>query len=376
MRIVTFSNIGTIVFYIIIALCSTFLMYRAESKTNKLRQRWAIIATICVITIPQMLRYNVGVDNLPFFLRYTSLISHGSLEYVIARNYEEVSAAIIFWFSNKLFGSVQGAFAFYSLFTQIFMVLAFWNFRKYVRPSACMFVYMSAYYWRTNNMFRQALALAIVLFALRFLWEHKRIKFIAAVLIASIIHTTAIVSLVLLVYYTPNKAKKKSTQFLLYYILPAFVALFIGKILDVLSGISIMSQYSNYFNFEFLGLEWGDLIAIPKLALYILYVANKRRKIEDSADTEANYVYAIFDRAMYCDFLFLVLEMFISHTARIGLYFSIPWLCGFAQVFGMNHFSAKKMSIYRAGVLVYCFLMFFAIMNSNGQAIIPYSFIY
>lgn len=372
MHSITFSSSGTIVLYALIVLLTTMSMHMASFVNEKRAKRYVLIAVL-IAGLFSALRFDVGKDYLPFFEYGKRIASLSSVQAAmgLSRGVEN-SFSFLAYYSEKLFGNSAVIIGLYGFITQALMLTGMWRLRKHMKPEAATFLYMCSFYWRTYNIFRQALAIAIVFFAITYLLENKRLIFVLLVVLATLFHRTAIVSIVLLWYF---RTQKKNNLFskIVDYVLPVVLALSIESMFTLASRISILSRYVKYYSdYQSESIfTLGTGLVLIQVGAYIFYRI-KKKNTESSFETSA-----IFDKAMFCMLVFYLLGFQIQFAARIGLYFTVLSYCSFAKICGRTRtrYSKFKFSAFQLIFIGVSIMYFISYMNSNGYGQIPYSLI-
>lgn len=356
-----FSYIESICIYILIILGTTLFVYKADLE-NK---RYFLVIAYLIMTIPSMIRYCVGIDYEPYLRLYEQIVKVGSIEKALKLHIVEYSFMYLSFISNILFGSGLLVFAFYSAFTQLFMLAGIWYFRKNVSPALIVFLYLCGYYWRTYNIFRQALAVALVFFAYRYIRERKLVKYIICVAIAGCFHTTAFLAIV--VYFYFNLQFEKSLK-IFNYILPAFLIALLDPIMDYVYSLQIFSNYGNYY--QRVNLSPFTLGTMLELLVLLFYFIVQSKKSSMPYDVEERN---FFDKVMIIDFTFTILLYYVFFAARVGLYFTIAKSVAMGSIHVKGeHVSLREISRYDAILIAYYIFVFVRCMLENSYGQLPY----
>lgn len=138
-------------------------------------------------------------------------------------------------------------------------------FRDKIDVGLAVFIYSGLYYFQSYNLMRYYLAVAIILYAFRFLFEKRNIKFFICVVVAFFIHRASFgILLPFFILLTFRRNKLISVGILI-----AFVAIcFYG--LNYIQSINVIDRYNGYVeNINFIGFRLGNIaIAIPILLIY------------------------------------------------------------------------------------------------------------
>jgi len=136
------------------------------------------------------------------------------------------------------------------------------------------------FFAQSMNLMRQYIAMGILLFGLSLIKEKKYLKFLLVSFLAMMFHYSAIVSILYLFLY---KIKIKKGMFFALSAAVAVVLLNFRQILDLVSGIDVLRQYSNYIGGRF---DVADSTRWVKMAIALLvlifFIVNAKEK--DSED--------------------------------------------------------------------------------------------
>lgn len=253
--------------------------------------------------------FNTAVKSTRFsdmnYLRgwYQIELGYRAINFIISRFTDN-----LFW----ILGAIQ-------LFINILVYQALKYFKNHVctefRISWGMLIFYLLFYNETLNLMRQSMALAIVLFTFRYIYQNKPVRYFIGVVLAMQFHVTAIVALLFypLYYLIVIKDKKK----LLYGIVTG--CLVSGTVLPRIIVVVIQSGLlGEKFN-RYLSLGEGAfsltqmIIRIPFVIL--LFYFSRKRRLEGQ---NTNYWMAV----LLLDFAFAELRSSLTPLYRISLYFS------------------------------------------------------
>lgn len=382
MRIVELSDISSVVIYILTIAMSAYCMNHAIKAKKKRTTKIWLALTIIIVSIPGFFRYMVGIDYETYYYVGERIRKANSIEFALTFwGRLESSFGLLIYGLGKIGLATEVAIGLYAVLTQIFMVLGIWNFRKDINPTVALLIYLSSFYFRTYNMFRQALSMAIILFAIHYLREKKIWDFIIFVVIATFIHRPAIISILMIWYFRPLKKKTKWLDVFLGYVLPACIAIGFEYLIRLARYIPILSIYiTSTDKYTTLRREslWslGTLLLIIEITLYIWH----RREYKH---IENQYIFeSVLDRTMFFEIIYFVLDVVAGFAARIVLFYSVGSIIALSSLYNtkaslLNKKQEKnKTTVYRLFLLAYCIAQFVRIMLNNGYGQLPYSFWY
>ena len=233
--------------------------------TAKKHRMWYVVSTFFVIFLFAALRkYTIGID----------------LELHYARNFERI--AILPWNEVPSFIAYDSGFnilckliSYISTDRQAFIVITslivFGSVGRYIYINGKdvvleTFMFLVSFcYMMYMNIIAQAVAMAIFLFAMEFLKEKKYIKYVLAVLLASSIHVSAII-LLLMIPLSFLKVDRKNV--LRFTVILLFVLVAYNRVFDIFA--TIIPEFGRY-------LEAGNVhgqstrLGIFALSLILIY---------------------------------------------------------------------------------------------------------
>lgn len=157
------------------------------SKSTKFLTPQNILA-IFIYAILYGIRYNVGVDNMMYIECYESLLNTGRiLRDSFEPGYLYLSKAFAnvglhySWFIG-FWGALQIGFTYYALRRD-----------RRILPYVALFIILGPIFQTWSNIMRQAVAECIFLFTVQYIVDRKMWKYIFWILIATLIHKSAII---------------------------------------------------------------------------------------------------------------------------------------------------------------------------------------
>src|SRR5699024_5298864 len=226
----------------------------------------------------------------------------------------EPSWVILNYFVYYIFNDVKYLFIFSSFLVWFFSFKAIYDNKNRVSIGISVLILLSTLYNFSFNGIRQALAIAVIMLAIKPLIDKKPWKFLITIAFASTFHFTALIFAP--VYWITN-SKTENRRLLKNTIVPA---LFIGfvfliePILSFVSNIDLFSFYSNY-DIEYKGIAIRELVL--KFPIVILILINYRKlKLNNNLMYKISILFII-------GIILYLLRGFGPHISRIALYFDI-----------------------------------------------------
>lgn len=346
----------------LILLVVIFIIFNISKNKNK-----AFLISFVLITLIAALRkYTVGADTLQFYRDFSNIVKD------LSWNYNNFRYEPGFYYLCKILGLISGDAQILIIVTSIFINFSVFKFIK--KNSSDLFLSTILYiitlaFFSNMNIMRQALALAILLFAFEFLKEKKYVKYIVVVLIASLFHTVAFASLLLLVFaILPNKK-------IVYFIEVAAAILsfiFYRQLFNILTlgfGYSgyATSQYgvSNYFGAVLSALE--TLVVVTSLFLVSYSKKNRDNSNKMKLLTIASILYIWFG------FLVIRMNIFNRISGLFGIYNIVLIPCLLEKMKENNKSNYIIMKNFVVVIYLTSFLII-SILRPEWHGVIPYYF--
>lgn len=207
------------------------------------------------------------------------------------------------------------------------------------------------------NLVREMMACAIALQAYQLLKNNKIVKASLVLVIAFLIHNTAIITFLLILFHFTFKNVNKRHDFNI----AAFVAILIPIVTIVAQSsiTKIFPEYSDYYihNFYQNSLGIGSLILIIIEIIGIIYMYIRKFKITDSAEISALVLLGI---------AFQFLGTKIVMLFRLAIYFRAYLLLFFNRLFEYVPTSYKK--LYRNIVIVLLIIYYLSFASSDSRS--------
>lgn len=234
------------------------------------------------------LRENVGTDFKLYSKIYDNILAFPRIEFLFANFIK-----LLNYFNLSLT-------TFFTLVSYITIALVYKTIKEQAEyPFESLFIYISlGFYALQFNIIRQMLALAITLYAIKFLKDKNLIKYMACILIAGLCHTTAFIMIP--IYFLANL---KLSKIHMYIILVVF--LFLSFLYEPLLKLAatILPRYSDYliqnvYTFNQAGIG-TYVILISNLILMIILIQNKDKLITYNSDNRKLINIVLFSLLFY-----------------------------------------------------------------------------
>lgn len=204
------------------------------------------------------------------------------------------------------------------------------------------------------GVFRQMIAISILLCGWRYIRERKPVKYLIVVGIAMTFHLTAVIALFLYVLY---HIKWKNV---IVFVLPAELVLLVSGRPLVILATKIFPQYTHYLGGKY-DLQGGSylMLLLLNVVLLVCIILEKKGKFSDDVTMCALILSVLFQAVGYSMALFGRIVPYFS----IYLIFAIPNI-----VYGMGKHWRKPVGIL---IIMVLFSLTYWLMNGN-QYVTPY----
>lgn len=313
------SNVGSVILYIFILLISGFFFSFYKSRRKGIRDT-GVFLSIIIPTIFAGVRYNVGTDYGVYNSIFT-LLRSVSLGNILVGNYNRYSMRVergflilskicTCFFSNKMIFAVMACVT-----ISIFVYTLLTQYRNY-NLTICYIVFLFSAYTSSLNIMRQYLAVVLVFYGLRFVFENKPVKFGLVVLFAATFHVTAILAFPMWFFWDHKANKKINNQIAILF--------FVAAIL-IVSNWKNLLRFVLSFNMPFISKYGGYLVGnaannrsfyIQVAMAFVMLFLTKYIKHYDNRVEYFVYLYLIGVIIEYTGF-------YITYVKRVGIYYFV-----------------------------------------------------
>ena len=236
--------------YIVCFMVSTafvWLASRAKDRTTAFVFSAASVLVLCVLG--GLRDISIGIDTSGYaMISYD--VAEKSLsftEFLDKSLHSEIGFSFITYIISKTLGYFNWMLFVCQLITVSCAYVGLWKHRdKFSLPFAWM-VWSLLFYNTSYNLIRQFMAVSVVFMELDKLEEGQYLKFLAAVVIASLFHTSAFLALGLVVLHLLATSDKMSGQLKMTVLVSLAVTMLFTRPLLAFASKSVLSRYSFYF---------------------------------------------------------------------------------------------------------------------------------
>lgn len=370
------TDFQSLIFYLVVICISCFFAsiaqrdrvyayYKFGSTKNTPTYFVFMFFSMIPLIIMAGFRDGVGIDYGNYVSGYYRINNNDFIDNIST---VEFGYIILVKLSKFIFNDPFGLFLFASIITILFLYFTLHRHRFHITITLTILLYYAKYYAFSLNGVRQAIAMSIILFGLKYISTRELKKFTFIILFASLFHTSALVMFPFYLIIGKQTNSKLHIK-LLFLVISVFVVIYISEFLNFLSSIGIFSEYGVYVtSINENGFSVISLIVPITILAAILFFWKKLLKIEPMIELYFwIYLYG---------FVFSLVGIQLEFVGRISLYFDIVSIILIPLI--INVFKSKPIRFIAYGLVVLYCLVVFLLGNyiSDGHDIIPYKFIW
>lgn len=274
----------------------------------------------------------------------------------------------------KVFHSEALVLLFFSTVTVFFFLLRFWELRKNFSLTLLLFGFLSNYYLMSTNIVRQVLAMSLVFWSTRFLFDKDKEKPIVFIIIcistAFLFHTTAIVGLGILIINYLVSLKELSLKKITILIAGAVaVAAFINNTIKNTSRFDSLNNYISADKQVSGQSSYYSLIAFGMILFMSLILTERSKEVQVSYNSTKYTYISIIISFLMGSFLSTYYSSYYA-VSRISFYFTMLVLMYYAYKWDSNNITQIKKFFW----IIYCTKIMYDTFNHGYYGIMPYKF--
>ena len=218
-----------------------------RDKENNVKKRytpfWTLEVFLLLVVFATLagLRWNVGVDHLSYLNNYLTFANTG---------FDRFEDEPVFSFLTKILAENNIHFFYYFsiiAFLQLLFIYNTFKKEKYLYPFLGIIILFGPEFLSWMNGIRQMLAATIFFWAIQFIHKRQLYKFVLSIVVAGLIHKSAIILIVF--YFIPQRDyfKSRTLTFIL-----AGISIFLGNVdfwienMNRFADLLVVLDYSEY----------------------------------------------------------------------------------------------------------------------------------
>ena len=329
--------------------------YNNDNSSTKLKYKYKKIyigLSFIVALLPIAFRYGIGTDYFYTYYPYFQFIGKGE------RYFDEIGFNIL----NKIIYILTGDFRVLIVVTSF--IFLYFIYKGIIKNSkdlvfSILMIFIGQSYFYSMNMIRQSIAISMIFFAISFLKEDKKIKYILICILASTIHISALL-MIPLAFINDIHFENKTKIYILMLIM--LTSPIINSILNfVIMGTKYAWYYSSIYTKDFVS-TIVIILNIVVFALDLLYSSKNRENRE----------YKLYSNINFFGLILLIVANSVPLFNRLIRYFSI-----FQILFIPMIIKSEKNRNMNLLLKIFIFNLFFITMYYQifllgGDEVVPY----
>ena len=299
--------------YVLLVLLSIICLM-LDRKTSKL---FGVLPYVAMAVFSGV-RYDVAVDYQNYIYVYNSIKVSGAYDI-------EIGYVGLVKFIQAIGGTQQLVFLIFASLNSFFIYLFFRKKSLDFALSTFLYLCLAPFYLSSFNTMREALAVAIFLYATTFL-NHSNFKYIILVLFATVFHRSAALFLLLPIF--ENLFKKN-------YILKTLIFLVVSIVIFRFGLLSLLNNYFSehqYNTYSLSKITPVYLVFATIFAIFLFLADKKKIQFENYEVTMCSYTIVLILTGSIVDFYGTIFARFISYGS---IFFPI-FICYFIREFNSN----------------------------------------
>lgn len=221
-----------------ITICFTFI---AEMNFRKNNRTVGIIFSILAVIIPSILAgirtLDIGIDVQIYVQQnFTTAIYSDSLKECIQSCNTDILYVVINYVISRISNNINLFMFIIELINMILVYIYIYKKRKSIHMWLAVAAYLLVFYNISLNLVRQSLAISVIIFSMTYAENRDFVKYGICVIIATLLHSTAILALPIYFIYNIFNIKNTKKKNIL-------------EILIIISAIFVVVNYENIIEF-------------------------------------------------------------------------------------------------------------------------------
>ncbi|MCI8661364.1 MAG: EpsG family protein [Lachnospiraceae bacterium] len=359
--------------YISIFTVTAFLIWIIEKKVKHMNLIF-ICFSITIILFPVLFgglrSIHVGTDNYTYQIFFRAAGECDTYVQTLKRlhpQHQEPLFVLLLYLVSRITDNYIGVSLFSSLIAITFAYLASWKYRKIIPMWLFMLSYLFIQYCYSWNIVRQGMAISIFLYASWYLQEEKWLKYITLIILASLLHFSAIIALIFipLIFFLKSRYK---FLWIPCFILFSLLLICLRRSLyeQVVSIFKFAEKYNKYVLKDgFLFSLRETVLRLPPLIIGTVFYKQYNKIFK-------NYVF--FYTMLLFDLVIAQLYQDIGSASRLSLYFNsiqIILVTLLPSVFKENQKKYTYLLVF--GYNFFYWIIFYVLNNYNfARPVYPY----
>lgn len=310
-----------LVFFCIICILTYIAEFFLKKKNNKILF-WIFMGIVIFLisAFAGVRDKTVGTDVTVYAEPIFESIDKYGLNFTLRYSNVEKLYVYLTYFIWEINGNLNTVLFGVQMLISIPLGIYLYHNRNQVSITISILIYMFVFYGLNFNLMRQSIAMAIVLFGIRYVAKRDFIKYFVCIILAMNFHLTAVTMLPVYFIYPLFLKKEKNIYQIIILSIVVLIVVTLKNVLGILLGYGLIPEkFSSYLN-QFLinGVDFQLIASIFKIGFFVLiFLYNKFSR--DSNEHEKSFMFFL----AVIDLIIFQCGALISYAERISYYFSI-----------------------------------------------------
>lgn len=350
--------------YIALFVCELLFGLVIIKKEKKYMKIYLIVSFILLAGIAALRTRNVGIDTLQYYRAYLRI---GNLDWTeLTTERYEIGFSILCKILNYITQDPQILIAITAIFINFSVIRFIYKYSDDVVFSTLLYILLN-FYFSYMNIMRQAIAIAILLFAFSALKNNKKIRYFLLVGLAMTFHSSAILGLL---YFILPKIhyKTKYNKF----VIPILIIIFLfGKEIFI-AFTNISPRLAGYIGSEYDTENYFGALLSFILTFFIWWFGNDILKKKDNKEISEDLLF--YNKIMIISVVTTLLTIRVNIFNRFTPYFSIfqiIWIANVLKLMKNNRQLFKLLFI----IVLFLYWIIIMVFRPEWYGAVPYEMI-
>lgn len=360
--------------FLLVEIFAINISTKNNSATTKKLPLQPIIIILLLSILGGMRNNVIGTDVLVYGERWFDIacISNSFTEYINRINTSDTGYLFINYVVSRFTNNFNIFLFIHQLICNSLVISTLYKYRGKSPFWLSTLCYICLFYCRTYNILRQAVALSIIFYSIRYLQEKKYKTFIFSTIFASFFHFTAIfgITLLPLKIISDSKSKLKKLYLLFIILITILISISIKSVIVFLYTNGIVNQRIYNYLFDFVN-ETGNIINVETIfkTIFLTAIIIFGKKLKN---IESINLFLILTLIM--EFILFQIRTQIIYADRISFYFGYLIMLILPTVPKVIREPKNKLLTY---ILIISFLIlywYYKYIYSGSCEVYPYKF--
>lgn len=352
--------------YLICFLATGLLLFNFEKSKYKKTLIWIVVILLSLLAGFRSI--DVGVDvrvyAYPNFLIAKDV--HGSRQLSdfmfnsrFAQLEVEPGYLFVVFLGTKLFRGIFGPLFLTSLIINAGVLFGLYRIRDHLSFNIAAAIFCFMHYERTYNIMRQWMAMAVIIFGIKYIYDRKPLKYLLCVLAAMCFHQSAFIAVALyIIFVFMEKSRLKFTGVLVVGASVIGIMIFQPLVKSLISSGILTDKFLHYAEGDGVPLFLPEiLVRLPAIAICsVMYKPMKQR------DSHHPYWFVL----MIVEAVISQLHGIMDFAARISAYFYIAQIVELSTVCTVG--DRKQRTLIKLLVIAYAVLYWYVMYIYFGYS--------